>query len=82
MIDEYLNEKAFILIKGEKDLNNKIEYIKKIDNDDELYQSLLKENIFNYNFINFAKKYHEERKNFLYSIFIQGKIKSKRRDDN
>ena len=46
MIDELLNPKSYILIKGEKDLKEKIEYIKKIDNNDELYKSILKENLF------------------------------------
>ena len=32
MVDEYINPKTYILIKGEKDLHKKIEYIKKIDN--------------------------------------------------
>ena len=45
MIEEYINPKAFILIKGEKDMLKKIEYIKKIDNDDNLYKSLLKEKV-------------------------------------
>ena len=48
MIDEYINPKSFILIRGEKDMMEKIKYIKKIDNDDELYRNILKENIFNY----------------------------------
>ena len=41
MVDEYINPKTYILIKGEKDLNKKIEYIKEIDNNDELYKKLL-----------------------------------------
>ena len=42
MIDEFINPKSFILIRGEKDMLEKIEYIKKIDNDDNLYKTLLK----------------------------------------
>ena len=45
MIEEYINPKAFILIKGKKDMMEKIEYIKKIDNDDELYKKILKEKV-------------------------------------
>ena len=45
MIDEIYNPKSFILIRGEKDMKEKIEYIKKIDNDDKLYFSILRENI-------------------------------------
>ena len=46
MVDEFINPKAFILIRGESDIKQKIEYIKKIDNDDNLYRSILKENLF------------------------------------
>ena len=46
MIDEFINPKSFILIKNEKDMAKKIEYIKKIDNDDKLYKSILKEDLF------------------------------------
>ena len=49
MIDEYINPKSFILIKSMKDLYNKIEFIKKIDNDNRLYKNILKLNIFNIN---------------------------------
>ena len=43
IIDEFINPKTYILIKGDKDIDQKIEYIKKIDNDDELYKSIMKE---------------------------------------
>ena len=46
MIDEYINPKAYILVNGQKDIHEKIEYIKKIDNDDELYKSILKEKVY------------------------------------
>ena len=46
MIDEYINPKSFILIKNEKDMLKKIEYIKQIDNDEKLYEKIL--NIKNY----------------------------------
>ena len=39
VIDEFINPKTYILIKGEKDIDEKIEYIKKIDNDIKLYKS-------------------------------------------
>ena len=44
LIDEYVNPKTYILIKGEKDIDEKIEYIKKIDKDDKLYMDIMKEN--------------------------------------
>ena len=51
-VDQYINKNAFILIRGEKDMMKKIDYIKKIDKDEKLYKSILKENIFiNENFV-------------------------------
>ena len=47
MVDEYINPKTYILIKGVMDLDQKIEYIKKIDNNDELYRRIMKEEVFN-----------------------------------
>ena len=74
MIDEYINPKSFILIKGEKDMFEKIEYIKKIDNDDYLYKSFLKEKILIDE--NIQKKNEKELKHFLYHIFEQDKSKA------
>ena len=75
MIDEIYNPKSFILIRGEKDMKEKIEYIKKIDNDDELYFSLLRENIINTKkFLNIEK----EQAEFFNHIFAQETIKAHR----
>ena len=79
MIDEYINPKAYILIKGEKDINNKIEYIKKIDNDNELYRTLLNEKIFLNKSI--IEKTNEELLNFFINIFEQNKNLGKRIDN-
>ena len=46
MIDEYINPETFILIRGEKDMKEKIEYIKQIDNNDELYKHILSQKLF------------------------------------
>ena len=43
LLEEFINPKSYILIKGEKDIDQKIEYIKKLDNDDNLYKGMLKE---------------------------------------
>ena len=43
-LDEYINPKAIILIKEERNIKEKIEYIKEIDNNSEKYLSILKEN--------------------------------------
>ena len=88
LLDEYFNPKSYIFIKGEKDIEKKIEYIKKIDENDDLYKSIIKEkpiidkiNFFFYkNFINKIDKL--EIKLFLKHIFEQDKNKAYRRDDN
>ena len=43
LVDEFINPKTYILIRGDKDIDAKIEYIKKIDNDDKLYMEIMKE---------------------------------------
>ena len=42
MIDEYLNPKSYILIRGREDINKKIQFIKKIDKSDYLYKKIIK----------------------------------------
>ena len=58
ILDEYLNPKTYILIRGEKDIDNKIDYIKKIDNNDTLYETIMKEKpIIDDNFVNKIDNY-------------------------
>ena len=79
LVDEFINPKTYILIKGEKDIDEKIEYIKKIDNDNNLYMTLLREKIIiNPDSINRINK--KEVKEFLLNIFRQEKEKAFRRD--
>ena len=76
MIDDIINPKSYILIRNEKDMKQKIEYIKKIDNDDNLYKTILREDIIidkNY------KKLINDQKEFLLNIFEQDKSKAFRR---
>ena len=68
MIDEYINPKTYILIRGGYELKEKIEYIIKIDNDDNLYRSILKEKVFIDDF--FVDNIINERKQFLIIISI------------
>lgn len=77
MLDEYFNPKSFILIKGEKDIQNKIDYIKQIDNDEKLYKSILKEKVINTWTI--LEKYNELI-SFVNHIFEQNKLKAYRID--
>ena len=78
LLDEFINPKSFILIKGNKDIKAKIEYIKKLDNNDEIYRKKLKERILNDK--NIFKNYNREYKEFLFHIFDQDKNRAKRRD--
>ena len=79
MIDEFINLLSFILIKNEKNMKEKIEYIKKIDNDEKLYKSILKKNLF----INdtLPKIIKKEQNEFFDNIFEQEKEKAKRIDN-
>ena len=78
LIDEYINPKCYILIKGQKDIHSKIEYIKKIDNDEKLYNDILKEQIFvNDNYMNIMYKINKERSLFVNLYFYKEKIKLK-----
>ena len=80
LLDEFINPKTYILIKGENDIIKKIEYIKKIDKDDNLYKSILKEKpIIDKNFVD--KIDENEIKSFLKNIFNQDKQKAFRRDN-
>lgn len=78
LIDEYINPKSYIHIKGEKDIRAKIEYIKSIDNDNEIYRSILRENVIIDN--NFSEKIHNELNLFFYNIFQQEKSRARRID--
>jgi len=76
MIEEYINPKSYILIKGPEDMKKKIEYIKKIDNDEKLYRSLLKEKVIIDD--NIIEKMHKEQSDFWIHIFNQDIKKAKR----
>ena len=78
MIDEYINPNSFILVRGEKDMMDKINYIKTLDNNDTLYKKILKENIFiNKNIsYNIIREFYE----FILHIFEQEKSNAKRID--
>ena len=79
MIDEYINPKSYILIRNERDIQNKMNYIIKIDKDDNLYRSILKEKVFVDDF--FVDNIQNERKKFLLHIFEQKKEYAKRVDN-
>ena len=75
LVEEYINPKTYIYVKGLEDIKAKIEYIKKIDNDDELYKSILREKII----INDSlEKMLKEQSDFFIHIFNQDLKKVKR----
>jgi hypothetical protein len=80
MIDEYINPKAYILIKGEKDILEKIDYIKEIDNNKKLYKKILHQKLF----INgdISEEIEKDKNNFIYHIFQQEKNLAKRIDNS
>ena len=79
MIDEFINPKSYILIKNENDMLKKIEYIKKIDNDEKLFKTILNEKLFiNDNLVRISDI---EKAKFFSHIFEQEKNKAKRIDN-
>ena len=79
MIDEHINPETYILIRGEKDIKKKIEYIKEIDNNDELYKKILSKKVILNN--EYKNKTTKEFIMFFEHIFEQNKILAKRIDD-
>ena len=80
MLDEYINPETFILIKGKKDIKAKIEYIKQIDNNSELYRHILKKKLFLRNEY-LGNQFKKEFIEFFEHIFSQNKINAKRIDN-
>ena len=76
---EEINPNSFILIRGKKDMNDKIKYIKEIDKNDELYKKILKEKVFIDT--KYKEKIEEEKEEFLFHIFSQDIKKAKRIDN-
>jgi hypothetical protein len=79
MVDEFINTKSFILVRGKEDMLEKIKYIKKIDNNHKLYEKILRQNIFIDNY--YKEKIENERIEFLFHIFDQDKKIAKRIDN-
>ena len=79
MVDEFINPESYILIRGEKDIKKKIEYIKEIDNNDELYKKIIGKKILLSN--EYTNRIAKEFIVFFENIFKQNKILAKRIDD-
>ena len=78
LIDEYINPNTYILVKNEEDLKEKIEYIKKIDQDEELYKNFLLEDVLIDE--NIVRKRKKDEKDYWNHIFRQDKFEAKRID--
>ena len=65
-VDEYINPKSYILIKGEEDMKKKIDYIIEIDNNEEKYLSILKEKVIEDKYL--SEKVKTQLKQFLVII--------------
>ena len=73
---ELLNNKSYIHVKDESEFDEKIELIKKIDNNDTLYQEMIREKIV-LDDTRYAREL-QKYKNFIYHIIEQDKEKAKR----
>ena len=75
-VAELLNNRSYIHVRDEKDFDEKIELIKKIDNNDTLYQEIIREKIV-IDDTRYAKEV-QKYKDFIYHIIEQDKEKAKR----
>ena len=73
---ELLNNKSYIHVKNEEEFDEKIELIKKIDNNDTLYQEVIREKIV-IDDTRYAREL-QKYKDFIYHIIEQDKEKAKR----
>ena len=79
LIDEYINPNTFILVRNEIDLMEKIEYIKEIDQNDELYKKFLTEDVLVDE--NIIQKRKKEEIEYWSHIFRPDKYDAKRIDN-
>ena len=73
---ELINNKSYIHVRNREDFEEKIELIKKIDQNDTLYEEMIKEKIV-IDDSRYSKEF-QQYKNFIYHIFEQDKKKAKR----
>ena len=73
---QLINNKAYIHVKDENDFDEKIELIKKIDQNDTLYEQMIREKIVIDD--NRYPREFQKYKDFIYHIFEQDKEKAKR----
>ncbi len=78
LIDEYINPDTYILVRNDIDLLDKIEYIKQVDKDDNLYREFLKKDVLLDDDI--VRKRKKEEKEYWSHIFRPDKIDARRID--
>jgi len=78
LIDEYINPDTFILVRNDIDLQDKIDYIKEVDQNDTLYLEFFKKDVLVDDDI-VAKRKKEER-DYWSHIFRPDKIDARRND--
>ena len=79
-LESFINPKSFIQITPWDDITEKIKLIKKIDNDDRLYFSMLNEDL-NLDSL-FIKLQYQDYQDMADYIFFQNKKKARRRGDS
>ena len=79
LIDEYINPDTYILVRNDIDLLDKIEYIKQVDKDDNLYREFLKKDVLLDDDI--VRKRKKEEKEYWSHIFRPDKIDARRIDN-
>lgn len=77
LVSNVVNPKSFINISDFSNFDEAIEYIKEVDNDDKLFESIMQENVFLQD-IDYVDYYNKELEKYLYYIFDQELDKAKR----
>ena len=78
LIDEYLNEDTYILVRNDIDLLDKIDFIKEVDKDDNLYREFLKKDVLLDDDI--VQKRKKDEKDYWSHIFRPDKYDARRID--
>lgn len=76
-INDILNPKSFINISNFKNFDDAIDYIKEIDNNDDMFKSILNEKVF-INDMDYVEYYKKEFEKYLFHIFEQDLKKANR----
>ena len=78
LVDEYINPNTYILVRNDVDLEEKIEFIKKVDQDDKLYRKFLMEDVLIDEDV--VRKRKKDEKDYWSHIFRPDKYDAKRID--